>query len=212
MANATNQTNDQKQAENNEIKALIAANNTQGIVSSKIKTLKPLSPCVSVDFHVNKLNKDGDQKQSLVKTVISLDTVIGGDNLYQFTANLWQGDKATGLFTFTIAKNYKATITSLNGLAVKNGSPIGKYDGCQSGYELFLSVLDNIENTGNYDLGYLLFTEIINRCDFDQKNMVIADYSPKTLKDSALAIKDKVTIDNLPLFALVNSLALSAAK
>lgn len=195
-----------------------ATNQTQTTViaklstSDKIKTIKPLSPCVSVDFHVKKLNKDGEVKQSLVKTLISLDTVIGGDNFYQFTANLWQGDKATGLFNFTIDKTYKASIVSLNGLAVKNGEPIGEFDGCSSGYELFLNVLDKIENTGNIDLGYLLFTEIINRCTFDQKTMIIADYTPKTLKDAALAIKDKVTVDNLPLFALVNSLALSAAK
>ena len=179
-------------------------------VSSKLKTLKPLSPCVSVDFHVKKLNKDGDTKQSLVKTLVSLDTLVGGDNLYVFTANLWQGDKATSLFTFTIDKSFKATITSLNGLAVKNGKPIGEYDGCESGYQLFLTILDKIDTTANVDIGYLLFTEIVNRCTFDDKNMVIADYSPKTLKESALAMKDKVTVDNLPLFALVNSLALTA--
>ena len=169
-------------------------------------SLVPVPPSFSIQFVTVSTDKDGKQKQKFTKGLISYQTLFGGDNLYSFKAVLSYGTKVIDLYTFVINKLGKIEAKpNHNSIFKDNAFPLGEYESCLSGYEFFITSLGLVDNLSVSDLGYQVYTGLLDYLDIDTKTGQISGYSPKVLKQVCTDLLPSVTLDNLPLYVFVSA-------
>jgi hypothetical protein len=176
--------------------------------SNKLRSLIPVPPSLTVPFVKKSTDKDGKEKQTFQTGNVTLRTQFGGENIYQFDAVLALSGKETTLLSSTIDKNHSVKIVPNHGTINAKMSPMGEF-AANTCYELFHAIIGKIEESASQysDLGWMIFTGLVETLSIDEKTYQLSGYSPKALYEQCYLLKNKVTADNLPLFVFVNSMA-----